>query len=34
LYVTDRRDRLWFLPENGSWRMLDTAPVTALTMGR
>jgi hypothetical protein len=34
LYVTDRRRRLWFLPPGGSWRMLDTPPATALTVGR
>ncbi|MET0819424.1 MAG: LpqB family beta-propeller domain-containing protein [Aeromicrobium sp.] len=34
LYVTDRRKRLWFLPPGGSWRMLDTPPTTALTIGR
>ncbi|MFC5677768.1 LpqB family beta-propeller domain-containing protein [Aeromicrobium endophyticum] len=34
LYVTDRRRRLWFLPPGGSWRLLDTPPTTALTIGR
>ncbi len=34
LYVTDRTGRLWFLPPGGSWRVLDTPPVTALTVGR
>jgi hypothetical protein len=34
LYVTDRRDRLWYLPPGGSWRTLDTSPVTGLTVGR
>jgi hypothetical protein len=34
LYVTDRRKRLWFLPPGGSWRVLDTPPAVALTIGR
>ena len=34
VYVTDQRDRLWFLPPGGSWKVLDTPPVTALTLGR
>ena len=34
LYVTDDRDQLRFLPTGGSWRVIDTTPVTALTFGR
>lgn len=34
VYATDERDRLWFLPPGGSWRVLETSPVTGLTIGR
>lgn len=34
LYVTDDRDRLRYLPPGGSWRVIDSSPVTALTFGR
>lgn len=34
LYATDVADRLLYLPPGGSWRVLDTPPVTALTIGR
>lgn len=34
LYVTDAQDRLWYLPEDGTWRLLSTPKVTALTFGR
>lgn len=34
LYATDAADRLLYLPPDGSWRVLDTPPVTALTIGR
>ncbi|WP_162891278.1 GerMN domain-containing protein [Aeromicrobium sp. A1-2] len=33
-YATDARDRLWFLSPGGSWRLLTTTGVTALTTGR
>lgn len=34
LYVTDNRERLWFLPIGGSWRQIQKPEVTALTFGR
>jgi hypothetical protein len=34
LYVTDAGNRLWFLPPGGSWRMIESPPVTGLTFGR
>ena len=34
LYVTDAQDRLWYLPDDGTWRLLDTPKVTGLTYGR
>lgn len=34
LYVVDSRDRLWFRPPGGSWRLLETGRVTGLTSGR
>ncbi|MCL8251778.1 LpqB family beta-propeller domain-containing protein [Aeromicrobium fastidiosum] len=34
LYVTDRDGALWYLAPGGSWRVLDTPPVTALATGR
>lgn len=32
-YVTDERKRLWYLPATGTWRVLRTGGVTALTYG-
>ena len=32
-YATDARNRLWFLPADGSWRVLDLKGVTGLTYG-
>lgn len=34
LYVTDVQDRLWYLPDDGTWRLLNTPKVTGLTFGR
>lgn len=34
LYVTDVQDRLWFLPDDGTWRLINTPKVTGLTFGR
>lgn len=33
-YATDARHRLWFLPADGSWRVLGVRAVTGLTYGR
>ncbi|MCW2800361.1 MAG: hypothetical protein JWQ70_1833 [Aeromicrobium sp.] len=32
-YATDARHRLWFLPSDGSWHVLDVNGVTGLTYG-
>lgn len=34
LYVTDRQDRLWILPPEGSWTLIKSPEVTGLSFGR
>lgn len=33
-YVTDNKNRVWYLPEDGTWRIIKSPEVTGLTYGR